>query len=121
LSSVDYYQNTSTRYFKSYVQLITKITQLLNAPNKTAATDIKNILDFEIKLANISRPYEKNGGAIYQRLSLKKLGKLIPKIDWKRYFKLSIPVNINDTQQIGIYGIDYFLDVQELILSTNEE
>lgn len=120
LSSADYYQNSSSRQYKSYVQLITRITQLLNAPNETIEKDINSLLEFEVKLANISRPYEKTGGAHFQRLPLKKLSKLIPKIDWRRYFKLAIPLTINDTETIGVYGLDYFLDIQELILSTPE-
>lgn len=118
LSSADFYQNTSSRQFTSYVTLITRITELLNAPNQTVKTDIRDITEFEIKLANISRPYEKNGGAIFQRLNMKKLSKVVPAINWKRYFELAIPVEVNDTELVGIYGLDYFMDVQELISAT---
>lgn len=95
-----------------------QITKLLQAPNETAMSDINNLLEFEIKLANISRPFEKQGGAIYQRLTIQKLKKFIPSIDWKRYFELAIPVQVNETEQIGVYGLDYFMDIGDLIYST---
>ena len=120
LSSADFYQNTSSRQYTAYKKLIYEYAKLLNAPNLTVDKDIDEILYFESNLANISRPYEKSGGASYQRMSIKKLSKLVPNIDWKLYFELSIPLTVNDTQVIGIYGLDYFIDVQDLVQITPE-
>jgi hypothetical protein len=92
----------------------------LNAPNETIDKDIDDLLDFEIKLANISSPYEKTGGAAYQRFPLKKLAKLVTNINWKKYFELAIPLSINETEQIGVYGLDYFMDIQDLVSTTPE-
>ena len=119
LSSVDFYQNTSSRQYIAYKKLMTEYTKLLDAPNATVHQDIEDMLLFESKLANISRPYEKSGGASYQRMSIKKLSKLVSNIDWKLYFKLAIPIAINDTEVVGVYGLDYFIDVQELVDSTS--
>lgn len=99
---------------------MTEYTTLLGAPNSTLDKDIEDMLLFESKLANISRPYEKSGGAAYQRMSIKKLSRLVPNIDWKLYFKLAIPLAINDSEVVGVYGLDYFIDVQELVESTSE-
>ncbi len=92
----------------------------MNAPNETIDKDIEDLLDFEIKLANISGPYEKTGGAAYQRFPLKKLAKLVTNINWKKYFEFAIPVGINETEQIGVYGLDYFMDIQDLVSITPE-
>ncbi|XP_054155283.1 neprilysin-4-like [Oppia nitens] len=120
LSSADFYQNTSSRQYKAYHKLIQEYTKLLNAPLATIESDIEDILLFESRLANISRPFEKNGGAAYQRMSIRKLSRLVPNINWKTYFELAIPVPINDTESVGIYGLDYFIDVQELVDQTNQ-
>ena len=118
LSSADFYQNTSSRQYTAYKKLIYEYTRLLNAPNLTIDKDIEDLLEVESRLANISRPYEKSGGASYQRMSIKKLSKLVPNIDWKLYFELAIPLIVNDTEVLGIYGLDYFIDVQDLVQST---
>ncbi|CAG2177031.1 unnamed protein product, partial [Oppiella nova] len=118
LSSADFYQNTSSRQYKAYHKLVVEYTRLLNAPNLTIEADIEDILLFESRLANISRPYEKSGGASYQRMPIRKLTRLVPQIDWKLYLELAIPVPVNDTEFVGIYGLDYFVDTQELIGQT---
>jgi len=120
MSSVDFYVNKTSKNYLSYRNLIVRIATLLGAPNNTLQADIDDILEFESKLANISRMYEKNGGAAYQRMPVSKLAKLVPKINWQVYFELAIPVSVNDTESIGIFGFDYFLDVQDIVGVTSE-
>ena len=97
-----------------------RITKLLGASNQTLEADIDDVLDFEVKLANISRVYEKSGGASYQRMTMVKLSKLVPKINWTKYFEYAIPKPLNQSESIGTFGLDYFLDVQDIVQSTTE-
>ena len=121
MSSVDFYANKTSKNFLSYRKLIVRISTLLGGKNnKTLETDIDDILEFETKLANISKMYEKSGGAAYQRMALTKLSKLVSKINWPIYFKLAIPVPLNESESVGVFGFDYFLDVQDIVSVTSE-
>ncbi|KPM08139.1 neprilysin-like protein 2 [Sarcoptes scabiei] len=115
MSSGDFYFNKTGKNYISYRNLMTKTITLLNGPNETMDTDVDDILEFETKLANISLTFEKTGGAAYQRMPLNKLSKLVPKINWQNYFNLTIPLAVNETESIGIFGFDYFLDVQDIV------
>lgn len=138
MSSSDFYLNKSSKNYQSYRQLMIKTVNLLMQPsssnqnqhqhqqlqsNETIQrihTDIDDILEFETRLANISSMFEKTGGAAYQRMPVNKLAKLVPKINWQKYFELTIPQPLNDTESIGIFGFDYFLDVQDITQTVPE-
>ena len=121
MSSVDFYQNKTEKNYLSYRKLIVNVANLLGAGNRTELQkDVDDLLDFEIKLANISRVYEKLGGASYQRIALNRLSKLVPKINWPVYFEHAIPIKLNETEPIGVFGFDYFLDLQEIVSVTPE-
>lgn len=116
MSSADYYLNKTGKHYLSYRKLVKQVATLLGAGNKTRLDeDVDNMLEFESRLANITGIYEKQGGAAYQRMPLGKLVKLVPKLSWVRYFEYAIPSPINETETIGIYGFDHFLDIQELV------
>ena len=120
MSSVDFYNKTHKNYL-SYRKLIFDVAALLGAANRTGLErDVDDFLDFEVKLANISRVYEKFGGASYQRMPLNRLSKLVPKINWPAYFERAIPITLNETEPIGVFGFDYFLDLQEIVANMPE-
>lgn len=120
MSSVDFYSNKTDKHYLSYRKLIVQIANLLGASNQTLEKSVDEILDFESKLANVSSTYEKNGGGAYQRMPLNKLSKVVPRINWTRYFEYAIPIALNETESIGVYGFDYFLDLQDLIETTSQ-
>lgn len=69
MSSVDFYGNKTSKNYLSYRKLILNVASLLGAANGTTVQkDVDDLLELEVKLANISRVYEKFGGAAYQRM-----------------------------------------------------
>ncbi len=121
MSSADFYSNKTSKYYRSYRKLILNVAQLLGANNRSnLSAEVDDLLELEVKLANISRMYEKFGGASFQRMPLNRLSKLVPKINWTGYFERAIPLPLNETEAIGIFGFDYFLDVQEIVTVTSE-
>lgn len=121
LPSADYY-NSSSRQFKAYEKYLIQTAQLLRANNTNLMADIKDLLDFETGLANITKPFEKQGGATYHRMSVSRLQRYTPSIDWETYFKYSFPdLSINSTEQVGLYGLDFFMDIAQLINSTSNK
>lgn len=121
MSSADFYSNKTSKYYTSYRKLIVNVANLLGASNQsTLSREVDDLLELEVKLANISRTYEKFGGASFQRMPLNRIHKLVPKINWTNYFELSIPLPLNETEPVGIFGFDYFLDVQEIVSVTSE-
>ena len=118
LPSADYY-NSSSRQFKAYEKYLLNVARLLGANNTNLVQDVADLLDFETGLANISKPFERQGGATYHRMTIAKLQKYTPAIDWDTYFRYSFPdVAINSTEQVGLYGLDFFMDIAQLINST---
>lgn len=53
-------------------------------------------------------------------MPLNRLSKLVPKINWTAYFENAIPLPLNETESIGVFGFDYFLDLQEIVGVTPE-
>lgn len=118
LPSADYY-NPSARQYKAYEKYIMSTLRLLNVSNPNIDSDVKEMLEFETALANISKPFEKQGGATYHRMTIARLQKYTPAINWDTYFKYAFPdIQINATEQIGLYGLDFFMDIAQLINST---
>lgn len=118
LPSADYY-NSSSRQYKAYEKYLISTAQLLKANNSNLMSDIKDLLEFETGLANISKPFERQGGATYHRMTIARLQKYTPAIDWDTYFKYAFPdLSINSTEQVGLYGLDFFMDIAHLINTT---
>ena len=68
------------QFFTFFLQTNTAI--LLGASPDVAKRDMKDVLAFEMKLANVTTPQEKrhDTGAMYTKLTVKELQQQVPKV-----------------------------------------
>lgn len=89
------------------------------------ATDAKEILAFEKKLAKImvSEDERRNFTRLYNKRRLSEINELIPIIDWYKYFRSVMPLDlhnyINEDPEVIVNEPEYFIKLAELIKSTD--
>ncbi|KAG9511321.1 Neprilysin-1 [Fragariocoptes setiger] len=127
LPSADYYINATlapTRQYRAYERYMLQVARMLAQAagiggadaERHLADETRKVLEFEMALANLTRPYERQGGTSYHRLSVARLQKYTPAIEWDTYFRYAFPdLLVGSSEQVGVYGLDYFMDVAQLI------
>ncbi len=103
LGNRDYYVEDDARSKElrtKYVEHIAKMFKLVGQENVEARAQA--IMDFETKLAHSSMTMveQRDPFKIYNKMSIDELKKLVPVIDWDRYFKtlnIPVPAEINVT------------------------
>lgn len=121
LPTRDYFlQKTNKKYLDAYRCFMKTVIQLLGANEENANTTAHEIVDFEIKLANItSCPEERtNVSVLYNRMSIEILHQIIPQIDWRRYLTIVLERPINSTETVVIFAINYMQELVNLLSHT---
>nr|XP_022915687.1 neprilysin-4-like [Onthophagus taurus] len=121
LPSREYFlSETSREYIEAYHQFMLDTVYIMGAPEEEAVDDVKEIIDFECKLALITADPEdrRNLTSIYARLSLGELQVFLPQFDWIRYFEMIAEKDIPPTTPIVCYCMGYLQDLVNLISST---
>lgn len=54
-------------------------------------------------------------GAIYKKMTIRKLKTLIPEFDWITYLNSFLPTQVFMDEEIVIYSIDYFREMGKII------
>lgn len=83
----------NVRFYFDYMQ---KVAVLLGADPDRAKEELKESLNFEIKLANASLPRElrRNASALYHPMTLDQLGQEVPILDWTKYVNKLLTVDL---------------------------
>jgi len=124
LPSRDYYLHPeSQRDLQVYFEYMTDVAVILGANRSDAESQLWDVVEFEIKLANISVPevHRIDTGAIYTKTKIEQLQKWVPQIKWQEYFMhLMHPHAINASEKIVSYSTPYFLRIGEIIESVDK-
>ncbi|KAE9555968.1 hypothetical protein FO519_000824 [Halicephalobus sp. NKZ332] len=133
LGTREYYLN-ETKYSKqldAYEKYVTTKVGLIAEDAKISKTknditlDVKEILEFEKKLARILKPGEerRNFTEMYNLFRFSDLKTMMPLIDWEKYFKGLIPLDMHDYLDLDpeiIVAEPAYLDrVKNLIAGTD--
>ncbi|MTI38076.1 M13 family metallopeptidase, partial [Fulvivirga lutimaris] len=102
----DYYTKTdgkSKEIREKYVKHVSRMLQLLGDDMTSADAQAKRIMTLETRLANASMTNveQRNIPALYNKMSLSELSKIVPSIDWKMYLA-----------DIGVTGVDTLIVTQ---------
>ncbi len=54
-------------------------------------------------------------GAIYKKLSLKKLKTIVPEFDWTTYLNTFLPTQVSLDEEIVVYALEYFQEMGKII------
>ncbi|XP_033213002.1 neprilysin-2-like isoform X1 [Belonocnema kinseyi] len=112
----------SDKIVSAYYSYMVDIAVILGAERTRAETELKESLEFEMKLANISLPNEKrrNGTALYNPMTVKELTGNYTSIPWKEYFNniLKPNVEVGDDELVIVNVPSYFKEFETLMKET---
>jgi len=95
---------------------------LYGADRKRAEKEMKEALEFEIRLAKISLPTEKrrNATALWNLFSIKEFQQKYPFNDWLSFFNALLPPvsQVTEDEIINIYDVPFFDQVDEVFKTT---
>ncbi|XP_018313637.1 LOW QUALITY PROTEIN: membrane metallo-endopeptidase-like 1 [Mycetomoellerius zeteki] len=107
---------------QAYYKYMVDIAVILGADSDRARTELKESLEFEIKLANISLPNEKrrNVTLLYNPMTVNELSLAYSNIPWWEYFNTILAPQAQLTQdEIVIVNVpSYLKDFEQLISTT---
>ncbi|XP_068624947.1 neprilysin-2 [Battus philenor] len=104
---------------QAYYQYMVDISVLLGADKERATTELKESLEFEMKLANISLPLEKrrNATSLYNPMTIGELQQRFPKIPWLKYINRLLAPHITvGLEEITVVNVPSYLSDLEVLL-----
>ncbi|KAK7118470.1 hypothetical protein R3I94_022086 [Phoxinus phoxinus] len=126
-SREDYTTNTTEAqmYREALLTLMVDVSVMLGADEQAAKTQMKPVLDFEMKLAKIMIPYEnRTSENMYNKYSLSKLQRTVPDFDWLGFVRAVIDtelypdLKISSSEQVIVRAPQHFKDLFKLINAT---
>ncbi|XP_026318121.1 neprilysin-2 [Hyposmocoma kahamanoa] len=104
---------------QSYYEYMVDIATLLGADRARAEVELKESLQFEISLANISLPLEKrrNATSLYNPMTIAELQQKFPKIPWFNYINRLLAPHVKvDMNEIAIVNVPKYISDLEILL-----
>ncbi|XP_044018489.1 neprilysin-2-like isoform X2 [Aphidius gifuensis] len=98
---------------KAYYNYMIDIAEILGADKELAKQELRESLEFEMKLANISLPNEqrRNATLLYNPMTIKDLNNNYPFINWLEYFSKLLPSSITiDENELSIVNVPSYID-----------
>ncbi|XP_035231818.1 phosphate-regulating neutral endopeptidase PHEX-like, partial [Stegodyphus dumicola] len=108
----DHYE--TVQYFK----LMTETAKTLGADEPTSQNELKEVLDFEIRLINISLENSKEENDTY--CTIQELKDKIPQFDWMKFFKTVRNDEILENETVLVSDQDYIMNVASLIVNAKK-
>ncbi|XP_076358911.1 neprilysin-1-like [Tachypleus tridentatus] len=121
LPSREYYLKASSeRERKAYHKLMVEVAVLLGAEKKYAVTEMLDVLNLEIRLANASMPEadRHDAGAIYNKLTIQEMKNIVPKFSWLNYLNTVLPIKVDELEPVVVYALPYFRQMDEILAET---
>ncbi|XP_076238812.1 M13 family metallopeptidase neprilysin 2 isoform X2 [Calliopsis andreniformis] len=107
---------------QAYYSYMVDIATILGADKDRAMKELKESLEFEMNLANISLPNEKrrNATLLYNPMTVRTLSKNYPSIPWKEYInKILAPVvQVDENEVISVSVPSFISDLEKLLAVT---
>ncbi|XP_065061468.1 endothelin-converting enzyme homolog [Rhopilema esculentum] len=125
----DYYISndpTKSKVYQSYCMFMLNIMKLLGYNKSYQISMLKDVQDFERKLAKISIPATelRKADRMYKRVSIGGLMKLLPEIEWKKFIATYLELagyKLSDAKYVVLYGQNYFRNLGILLRTTKKE
>uniref|UniRef100_A0A8C1HEV7 Phosphate regulating endopeptidase homolog, X-linked n=1 Tax=Cyprinus carpio carpio TaxID=630221 RepID=A0A8C1HEV7_CYPCA len=126
-SREDYITNTTEAqmYREALLRLMVDVSVMLGANEQDAEAQMKPVLDFEIKLAQIVIPYEnRTSENMYNKYTLSKLQRTVPDFNWLGFVRAVIDTELypdlkmSSSEQVIVRAPQYFKDLFKLINTT---
>ncbi|XP_035430447.1 neprilysin-2 isoform X1 [Spodoptera frugiperda] len=111
----------SDKLVQAYYDYMVDIAVLLGAERPRAETELKESLQFEMKLANISLPLEKrrNATSLYNPMTIAELSEKFPKIPWLEYINRLLAPHVKvGEDEVAIVSVPKYISDLELLLES---
>ncbi|KAJ2946219.1 hypothetical protein O0L34_g5155 [Tuta absoluta] len=114
-------QDSNKVYLDAYKSYLIKIAMLLGGNKAYVHYSADQLIEFEIKLANITSAPEdrRNVSELYRRMPLKKLEKLVPQVRWQRYLSVVMNRQVGQNETIVMFALTYVRHLVKLIDETD--
>nr|XP_023014776.1 endothelin-converting enzyme homolog isoform X2 [Leptinotarsa decemlineata] len=128
LPTRDNYLNKTKEHMKvldAYLEFMTKVGVLLGGNENSTRDQMKKVIEFETKLANITTPSDlrRDEEHLYNLMSIAELQEKAPFIDWRKFFEDAMRIvnkKVTTKEQIVVYAPDYLKNLTILIEQYNK-
>eukprot|EP00096_Caligus_rogercresseyi_P012738 TRINITY_DN5436_c0_g1_i1.p2 TRINITY_DN5436_c0_g1~~TRINITY_DN5436_c0_g1_i1.p2 ORF type:complete len:590 (-),score=128.56 TRINITY_DN5436_c0_g1_i1:3851-5620(-) len=108
---------------QAYLEFMMDTAVLFGASHERAAIDMREVLEFEMKLANFSLPREKrrNATKLYNPMTIKDLTQLDPYTPWLKYINHILTkelIQVDDSEVIIVNVPSYIKNLSILVKAT---
>merc|ERR1712088_927833 len=106
---------------KAYLQYMVDSAVFLGANREVALTEMKDALDLELKIAEITLPREerRNKTALYNTMTIKEASALYPKLPWVEYINVVLSpdrtVSVDENEVVNVAVPKYIEEFGKLI------
>ncbi|XP_070560613.1 neprilysin-1-like isoform X2 [Ptychodera flava] len=125
LPSRNYYleDGRDNKYLQAYQEYMTTIATMLGADADVAAEDFNDLIEFEIKLANLTTPADqrRDNNALYNKMTIAQLQYNVTGFDWLEFFSqfgASWSETLQDSEEIVVYEPRYVREITEVVQNT---
>lgn len=122
LPSRDNYINRTehSEILKSYSDYIEKVATLLDNSTLNVKEQVKSLIEFETRLAEITIPKaeQRDQELQYRSVTIKELNQIVNFIDWLDFFQHAfrrVNMTVTEEEKIVIYSIEYFKNLCTLL------
>ncbi|PFX11525.1 Endothelin-converting enzyme 2, partial [Stylophora pistillata] len=124
LSRTYYLNNMTDPKLVAYLNYMTTIGVLLGGKENETRKQMREVLEFEIKLAKIFVPHENRSqiDEIYNKTNIKNLTELCPQIGWLAFLKNHFKniADIKDEEEVVVYATRYLAALSPVIKNASE-
>lgn len=109
---------------QAYEEFAVSLAIVFGANTSTAKKDMREMIEFEIKLANFTVPQDerRDSEALYNKMTIRELQQTTPKFNWLRYLETifsKVDIQINETEEIIIYAPEFMKHMTDLVANTS--
>ncbi|XP_065355214.1 neprilysin-2 isoform X2 [Calliphora vicina] len=108
----------------AYYDYMVDMAVLFGAEKETAKKELRESLQFEMDLANISWPNEKrrNSNDLYNLRTIKQLQEAYPYVQWLDYINALLPegLKVDENEMINLSVPSFFEDLEKLLKRTDK-
>ncbi|XP_070560617.1 membrane metallo-endopeptidase-like 1 [Ptychodera flava] len=125
LPSRNYYlqDRRSNKYLQAYLEYMTTIATMLGADADVAAGDFNDLIEFEIRLANltIQKDKRRDVNALYNKMTIAQLQYNVTGFDWLDFFRqlgASWSADLQDSEEIVVSEPRHIREITEVVQNT---
>ncbi|GFY59604.1 endothelin-converting enzyme homolog, partial [Trichonephila inaurata madagascariensis] len=122
LDSRDYYLNKTMddKVISALLEYMTKTGVLLGGEEHATRLQMQDVIDFEMKLAEIMLSAEElaDHNLTYRKLTINQLQMVSPFINWRHHFHSAFKMvdrEIHSSEPVIVFGLDYLKKLSELV------